>query len=185
MRPHAKWPALRPEPDADGWLYDPAVRLALTEFGKATPTVALEALTAIRVLAKQMHDGFQQWTEGHGLSESRFRFLMTLFQAPDRRLALGAIAERLNVVPRTVTDLVDVLERDGLVARVPDTADRRSTLAQLTEAGLERIAAIRRDSVKEQAAATRGLTDEQLVQLRHLCLLLVKNMNERRGGPSC
>jgi DNA-binding MarR family transcriptional regulator len=166
----------RPELDASGRLFDPLIRRGLAEFGKGTPTVAIEALTAVRLLAKQMHDQFQQWTEGHGLSESRFRVLVTIYHSPARRLPLGAIAESLNVVPRTVTDLVDVLERDGLVTRVPDAADRRSILAVLTDEGLERIAAIRRSALREQAAMTRGMTDNQLADLRHLCLLLTQNL---------
>src|SRR5258706_4639099 len=47
-------------------------------------------------------------------------------------LRMGDLAERLGVAPRTVTDLVDGLERDGLLLRRPDPADRRATLLDLT-----------------------------------------------------
>ncbi len=42
---------------------------------------------------------------------------------------MATIAERLSVVPRTVTDLVDGVEAAGLVARHPDPEDvaRRSS----------------------------------------------------------
>jgi len=47
----------------------------------------------------------------------------------------GALAERLRIAARSATEVVDDLERRGLVARAPDPADRRATLVSLTEAG--------------------------------------------------
>jgi len=47
-------------------------------------------------------------------------------------LRMGDLAERLGVAARTVTDLVDALERDGLLVRRPDPADGRATLLELT-----------------------------------------------------
>src|SRR6266853_654254 len=53
--------------------------------------------------------------------------------------ALGDLADELDSTPRNITGLVDHLERDGLVERVPDPQDRRSVRARLTPAGRERI----------------------------------------------
>ena len=93
-----------------------------------------------------------------------------------------ALAEGADVAPRTMTDIIDVLERDGLVKRVRDPADRRSVQAVITEAGLERINAMRRDAMAKQASVAQGFTAEQLVQLRHLCLLLVRNLSSDQEG---
>jgi DNA-binding MarR family transcriptional regulator len=81
-----------------------------------------------------------------------------------------------------MTDIVDVLERDSLVRRLPDPVDRRSVFAVLTDAGVSRIAAVRKDALKTQAAVARGFTPDQLVQLRHLCLLLVRNLSDKGGS---
>ena len=126
-----------------------------------------------------------QWSgfaEGHGLSESRLRVLTRLCHRPSRQLPLGALAEGMDVTPRTMTDIIDVLERDGLVKRVPDPGDRRSVQAVITEAGLERINAMRRDATVKQASVAQGFTADQLVQLRHLCLLLVRNLSSDQEG---
>jgi DNA-binding MarR family transcriptional regulator len=88
----------------------------------------------------------------------------------------------MDVAPRTMTDIIDVLERDGLVKRVPDPADRRSVQAVITESGLERVNAMRRDALVKQAAVAQGFTADQLVQLRHLCLLLVQNLSTNQEG---
>ena len=87
-----------------------------------------------------------------------------------------------TVTPRTMTDIIDVLERDGLIKRVPDAGDRRSVLAALTDSGVERIDAIRRHAMEKQAAVANGFTSDQLVQLRHLCLLLVRNLCRGQEG---
>lgn len=55
----------------------------------------------------------------------------------EERLTMGNLAQRIGVTEKTITGLVDRLERDGLVARERDEADRRIVLATLTEKGNE------------------------------------------------
>ena len=69
-----------------------------------------------------------------GLSLAKLAALRRLAEAGGS-LPLGQLAERLACVKSNVTQLVDRLEADGLVSRTADTADRRSRLAVLTEAG--------------------------------------------------
>ncbi len=69
-----------------------------------------------------------------GLSIPKLAALNRLVEAGDS-LPLGQLAERLACVKSNVTQLVDRLETDGLVARAPDPNDRRSRLAVLTAEG--------------------------------------------------
>ena len=125
----------RPEPDSDGLLYDPAVRAGFAQMGDKADVAPLEALAALRLASKQAHTAMERWTESLGLSESRLRVLMALHYSPAHRRPLGELAEILNVVPRTVTDVIDVLERDGTIAGGTDAADRRAVQAQRHPAG--------------------------------------------------
>jgi DNA-binding MarR family transcriptional regulator len=163
-------------PDEEGYLHDPAIRRAVVEMGGGGSVDVLEAIAALRLAAKQIHDSMQRFAERHGLSESRLRVLMRLHHSPGHQLPLGALADGLDVTPRTMTDIVDVLERDGFVKRVPDPLDRRSVLAVLTDTGLTRMNAMRREATRAQSAVAKGISAEQVVQLRHLCLLLVRNL---------
>jgi DNA-binding MarR family transcriptional regulator len=124
----------------------------------------------------------ERWADKHGLSEGRLQILMRLRHERDG-VALGELAQMLSVSPRNITGLIDNLERDGLVARVPDPADRRSVLATLTEKGRDRIDSIWRDAAHRQVSLTEGFSEEELAQLRHLCLRLVQNMSRamKRG----
>ena len=72
-----------------------------------------------------------------GLSIPKLAALNRLVEAGDS-LPLGQLAERLACVKSNVTQLVDRLESDGLVARAPDPNDRRSRLAVLTRKDAER-----------------------------------------------
>jgi len=47
----------------------------------------------------------------------------------------SVLAVEFGVAPRTITELVDTLERDGLVVRHPDPTDRRALLVALTSEG--------------------------------------------------
>ena len=168
--------------DSSGYLHDEAMRRAIVESGGGASVEVFEALGALRLAAKRIHDAMERFAEGYGLSESRLRVLTRLCHRPSRRLALGALAEGMDVTPRTMTDIIDVLERDGLVKRVPDPTDRRSVQAVITDAGLDLMNAMRRDATARQAAVAQGFTADQLVQLRHLCLLLVRNLGTEKEG---
>jgi len=50
------------------------------------------------------------------------------------------IAEYFEQSPRTVTESIDGLERDGLVQREPDPSDRRAKLVRITPKGVEAAA---------------------------------------------
>lgn len=83
-----------------------------------------------------------------GLSLAKLAALHHLTEAGES-LPLGQLAERLSCVKSNVTQLVDRLEADGLVARTGDPNDRRSRLAVLTDAG--RAAYAKGSDIQRQA----------------------------------
>ena len=70
-----------------------------------------------------------------GLTFARYEVLMLLSFSKTGLLPLGKIGERLQVNPASVTNAVDRLESQGLVATRPNPHDGRGTLAALTAAG--------------------------------------------------
>lgn len=76
--------------------------------------------------------------EETGLSLAKFGALRHLVEA-GQPLALSQLAEKIACVKSNVTQLVDRLENDGLVRRLPDPTDRRSVLAAVTDAGRSRF----------------------------------------------
>ncbi len=72
-----------------------------------------------------------------GLSAAKLSVLRELCGATDP-LPLGQLAGRLECAKSNVTQLMDRLEDEGLVRRLPHPGDRRCTHAALTEEGRRR-----------------------------------------------
>ncbi|EGX60039.1 MarR family regulatory protein [Streptomyces zinciresistens K42] len=109
---------------------------------------------------------------GLGVTPAQSRLLRTLahYDAPPR---MADLAERLEVVPRAVTTLVDGLEASGKVRRVPDPANRRVIRIELTEDGrgaLRELHGARRSAAEEILAP---LTEEQRAVLGELLDTLI------------
>lgn len=90
----------------------------------------------------QRLDGALQRTDGLAVTE--FDVLITLYNAPDRRLRMSALAERVMLSPAGATHLVTRLERDLMVRREVDPTDRRKWFAVLTEEGDAKLRSARR-----------------------------------------
>lgn len=174
---HTAGPAL--ERDESGCLFDAHLRATLAEKLEPGAFPTVEAFAALRWAGKLTHQVMERWAEKQGLSEGRLQLLFRLRHKAPGGVPLGEIAEMMNVSPRNITGLIDNLERDGLVVRVPDPDDRRSVLAALTDEGRRRIDATWRASIEQQTPWTSGMSREELVQLRHLCLRIVENMQQR------
>jgi DNA-binding MarR family transcriptional regulator len=108
----------------------------------------------------------QRWNEllaegfaAEGFSEVRPSYgsvLIPLFEEDDLRM--GEIARRARLTKQTITTLVGLCERDGLVERRPDPEDGRATIVSLTsyarrfEPAAERVLA----SLDRDVAAALG-----------------------------
>jgi DNA-binding MarR family transcriptional regulator len=75
----------------------------------------------------------------HGITSRDYEVLLYLAQAPDRRLAMSALAERIMLTRSGITRLVDGLVQAGLLERVACPNDARVSYAQLTDAGFEKL----------------------------------------------
>lgn len=164
--------------DERGCFFDPQTRALLSSGVEPETLRAVEAIAALRVAAHGLHRVTERWAENNGLSEGRLQILFRLRQRREG-VALGELAELMSVSPRNITGLIDNLERDGLVSRVPDPADRRSVIARLTPEGERRIKSIWKAAINHQLPVVEGLTTEELQQLRHLCLKLARNFAGR------
>lgn len=171
--------------DHDGRLYDRRIREVLGRgrpFRERKEMAGIEALAALRIAARTMRQQMDRFAERHDLSEGRLLLLFQLGRADNHELPLGELATHLDVSPRNVTGLIDHLERDGLVERVHDTADRRSIQARLTAAGLEKVDALWQHARDGQLALVTDFSAEELATLRHLTLRLVKKMTGASVG---
>jgi DNA-binding MarR family transcriptional regulator len=94
----------------------------------------------------------------HELSIAGYEVLLFLSDAPEQRLRMAEIADRVLLTRSGCTRLVDRLVEKGLVARCNAECDGRGLYAQLTEAGAQKF---------EQARYTqyRGIRQHFLEQL--------------------
>ncbi|MEU9058369.1 MarR family transcriptional regulator [Streptomyces sp. NPDC048430] len=143
-------------PDSDGMLAEQLLRL----------TRRLQ-----RIQSRQL--------EPIDITPAQFRLLRTTAHY-DGAPRMADLAERLDVVPRAVTTLVDGLEASGRVRRAPDPANRRVVRIEITEKGRAVLRSMRdaRKAAAEEILAP--LTAEQREVLGGLLTALVDGMPERR-----
>jgi DNA-binding MarR family transcriptional regulator len=73
-----------------------------------------------------------------------YNLCLMLHSAPNRRLRLGDLARGMVFSPSRLSYMVSNLCGKGIIHRVEDPEDRRATLAELTEHGVEVFTAARR-----------------------------------------
>lgn len=119
-----------------------------------------EIIESLQALGRYLaHHGLPE-----GVSVSQYIVLKELNQG---RLRPSDLAGCLGVTPGTVTPLIDRLTQGGLVDRSRDPDDRRMLRLALTGAGRRRLAEIEQCHQAVLQRLTAGLSDEELLGLRH------------------
>lgn len=93
-----------------------------------------------------------------GIGPAQVHALMWL--RTDGPLAMGMVANRCGVTDKTVTGIVDRLERDGLVVRERRDTDRRVVQVALSEAGKKLSEQIYKNMV-QRFSMMLGFLDEK------------------------
>lgn len=100
----------------------------------------------------------------YGLTFARYEALVLLTFSKTGALPLRKMGERLMVHPTSVTNIVDRLEGQGFVARLPNPADGRGVLAAITAHGREVV----EQATADLMAAEFGLScydEDELAEL--------------------
>jgi DNA-binding MarR family transcriptional regulator len=113
-----------------------------------------------------------------GISLTDYELLVRLSEAPGRRLRMRELADATLSTRSGVTRAVTRAEKAGWVKRVECEDDRRGMNAELTPAGLDKLAA----SAPAHVEAVRThlidlLDDAELTQLRRIGLAVQQGIN--------
>jgi DNA-binding MarR family transcriptional regulator len=118
----------------------------------------------------------------HGITTRDYEALLYLAQAPERSLAMSALAERTMLTRSGITRLIDGLVEAGWIERIPCEKDARVSYARLTGDGYEKL----RQAGCAHVAAIRRLFLEHFsaTEIEQLAQLLSRLPGAGHGG-SC
>jgi DNA-binding MarR family transcriptional regulator len=131
------------------------------------PARPMEAITSIMRAQQILLARLNELLGPLGLTFPRYEALMLLSFTRAGTLPLGKVGERLQVHRTSVTNIIDKLEADGLVRRVPHEADRRTTLAEITDAGRD-VAGRATELLNADAFGLAALADDEQERLTEL-----------------
>ncbi|MGH9104135.1 MAG: MarR family winged helix-turn-helix transcriptional regulator [Acidimicrobiales bacterium] len=120
---------------------------------------------------------------GLGLTFARYEALVLLTFSRRGSLPMGKMGERLMIHPTSVTNIVDRLEQQGLVERLPHPSDRRTTLVSITAEG-RRLAELGSKEVAAGDFGLGGMSERELDQLTHLLRKLRIAVGDFRVRPT-
>jgi len=98
-----------------------------------------EIADELRNFYLRAHRAIDRAMKMEGVSLARAKLLK--FIANEGAARSADIGTTFGFSPRTVTEAIDALERDGLVQRTPDPSDRRAKRLSITPAGEAALAA--------------------------------------------
>jgi DNA-binding MarR family transcriptional regulator len=128
---------------------------------------------ALRGFYLRSHRVIDRIMIAQGASFARARLLIYVAQkGPTRSIDL---ATNFGYAPRTVTEAVDGLERDGLVRRDPDPDDRRAKRISLTDEGMAAAKSAEESRLGYVESVFSALTAEE----REVMIRLVDKLNDR------
>jgi DNA-binding MarR family transcriptional regulator len=87
----------------------------------------------VDTVAKKLRQLQRRTISDANLTPAQYSVLSLLWERDGRQF--NELASACCCSPSTITGIIDTMERNGVVARVPNPDDRRSLLVRLTERG--------------------------------------------------
>lgn len=116
------------------------------------------------LMMKEMRRAVERWN----LTLPQFDVLAELARAPEQGFTFVELSRLLLVTSGNLTGIIDRLEAEDLVKRVPEPTDRRVTRMTLTPRGRRLATEILPKHAEDVATTLSNLPREQLEQLNDL-----------------
>ena len=111
-----------------------------------------EALADFRYAIRRYLNFSERNARAAGLEPQQYQALLAIKGVPvSQKATVGVLAERLQIQHHSAVELMDRLEKRGLVRRARSRVDRRQVLVQLTPSGerkLKRVSLPHRDELR-------------------------------------
>ncbi|MDR7001721.1 MarR family transcriptional regulator [Neobacillus niacini] len=133
----------------------------------------MESATAQKLLKAFMQFRSTGWHERKiaGYNPSEFKVLAAIYREGHNKKAdmkVSEISQKLHVTPPTITQIINTLEKDGLVERKIDPDDRRAVKINLTSNGERAVIEARRAFFESFSGLIDHLGEEDIEKLAEL-----------------
>lgn len=138
----------------------------------------------LRLAQITAYRGFEEQVTGYGSAPRNLGLLMIIEANPGQ--PQSRLAEAVALRRSSLVAILDTLERDGVVERLPSPVDRRSKAVALTAKGRRILADLKAAADRHEAALTAGLTEAQRETLLDALDVIIGNMRaaEAQGAPA-
>jgi MarR family transcriptional regulator for hemolysin len=133
--------------------------------------------------AHQLSCAMNAELQRHGITYRQWEVLAWI--SYEGELAQSELADRMGIEAPTLVGVLDRMERDGWIVRVPNETDRRKKLIRPTERVEPVWAQMVACGYAVRSKSTKGLTPAQLDSLREILATIRENIaadNPRRAA---
>jgi DNA-binding MarR family transcriptional regulator len=119
------------------------------------------ALAGYRLAMRRFMAAAEGISKGAGLTQQHYQVLLAIRAWPGETMTIGDLAGELLLTHHATVQLLNRMQKAGLVARTPSSTDRRQVLLQLTDDGetvLQQVAVLHmREILRQEGQITRSL----------------------------
>lgn len=126
-------------------------------------------------VGRLIRQDFKRRAQHLGLTQAQWSAISHLHRDPG--LTQAALAERLEVHPVTVTQLLDRMEKSGWIRREAHATDRRAQCVHLTESTEPVLAELGRLAGQTREQALHGLSESERRQFELLLARVKTNLS--------
>ena len=120
-----------------------------------------------------------------GLPHAYYKVLVFLYESPERRMTMSALAAQQRYSTSRMTHAVTSMEKSGWLRRVPSEHDRRVRYVELTDEGVKLVRAVSPVQAEEvRAKVFSHLDPVQVSQLSAISLAVVAGLDGVHGDGS-
>jgi DNA-binding MarR family transcriptional regulator len=153
------------------YLKDLPTDTSLNDFSRHYPNMnpsAIKSCAELLRIGSVLLTAFETILGRHNLSQGRFLTLIVMNRNPNDAVSPSYLADKVGVRRATMTGLLDRLERDDMIKRLPGQPDRRKIGVQLTSSGRRILAEMLPDYYRSIAKIMANLTEKERLDLMSL-----------------